>query len=856
MNTKTVESLIKYMDSVKSSQDELHELSRNWDTLSLLSQLGDSGVNMNKIKADFVHLSNELISHFGEEMLKKIISEMGSKAQVSVDIVVRNLFERTADIGFLATDEAIRNFLRKNPTIYSENYQVNLKDMQKRFEEYAKKYSVYFDIILMNPQGNILASIKPNSVVKSHDAILQEVKHTNEEYVETYRAHDFLPEHEKSLVYSYRVTKSDNSDELLGVLCLCFKFEDEMQGVFANLINPSTKESMTLLDSDGFVIATSDKYHIPLGAKLKTVLDAPYEIITFGGRDYLAKSAKTNGYQGFYGLGWQGHIMVPLEHAFYTSDSDDFEITQNLLLAILQHSDLFAESLKAIPLQAESIQHDLNRAIWNGNVKQHNSGNSNKQFSKALLQEIRTTGENTKRIIAESMADLTKTMVLSDSVFLADLILDIMDRNLYERANDCRWWALTPDFRSLLSQESITPSATEKMSTILAKINTLYTVYTNLFIYNSQGVIVAVSQNSQEYLIGTKLSQKWVQETLQLQDTSKYCVSEFEKSPLYENKETYIYNAAIRSDISEDVVVGGIGIVFDSEVEFEQMIIESLPQSKTGLQKDTLFSVLTTSQGKIIASNHSKLEVGQHFEIDKKFYGLKNGESLSEIIEYEGDYYALGVKCSQGYREYKSTHDDYVNSVYNFVFSYISNVAQTKVSIEESSEELMISKEIQALVEANSIEVATFMIGQKWLGVKAEDVVEAISIAALTSTVTIDADHHFKGTMEYGNSLLSVIDIQNFVQEKRDVPYEEIIILRFGEKGYIGILANALRSIPSIKNENIKTLDEYVIGNGTLVTSMVFPPKDAPSQEVLSILNITKIQESLVAPNLSYMNKR
>ena len=112
---------------------------------------------MNKIKADFVHLSNELISHFGEEMLKKIISEMGSKAQVSVDIVVRNLFERTADIGFLATDEAIRNFLRKNPTIYSENYQVNLKVMQKRFEEYAPSQEVLSILNITKIQESLVA---------------------------------------------------------------------------------------------------------------------------------------------------------------------------------------------------------------------------------------------------------------------------------------------------------------------------------------------------------------------------------------------------------------------------------------------------------------------------------------------------------------------------------------------------------------------------------------------------------------------------------------------------------------------------------------------------------------------------
>jgi len=37
---------------------------------------------------------------------------MEAKAQVAVDIVIRNLFERTADIGFLATDDDIREFIR------------------------------------------------------------------------------------------------------------------------------------------------------------------------------------------------------------------------------------------------------------------------------------------------------------------------------------------------------------------------------------------------------------------------------------------------------------------------------------------------------------------------------------------------------------------------------------------------------------------------------------------------------------------------------------------------------------------------------------------------------------------------
>ncbi len=89
-----------------------------------------------------------------------------------------------------------------------------------------------------------------------------------------------------------------------------------MKGIFNNLIDPKNKESITILDEQGVVIASSDKVHIPLDSKLPIVLNEQYKIISFAGRDYIAKTCKTNGYQGFKGLNWYGHIMIPLEYAF------------------------------------------------------------------------------------------------------------------------------------------------------------------------------------------------------------------------------------------------------------------------------------------------------------------------------------------------------------------------------------------------------------------------------------------------------------------------------------------------------------------------------------------------------------
>ena len=845
---------IKYMEVVEESREELNDLSRNWDSLSLLSQLGDAGVNMSKIKSNFTSLSSELINYLGLELLKKNVSEMNSKAQVAVDIVIRNLFERTADIGFLATDQKIREFLLQNTSKFTNEFKTEHDAIQKRFLEYVDKYSVYFDIVLMNTKGDILASIdSKRSVSKSHDSIIDLALKTSDEYVETYKYHDFLPEHEKSLVYSYRVTQTnDPESEVLGVLALCFKFEDEMEGVFDNLVNPQTKECITLLGNDGKVIATSDMYHIPVGAKLETVLDKSYKIISFGGRDYLAKTCETNGYQGFYGLGWYGHIMVPLDHAFVHTQNSDFVISDELLLSILQHSNQFSESLKNIPIQAHDIQYNLNRAIWNGNIKQSNSQNNNKQFSKALLQEIRNTGENTKNIIGASMASLTKTMVLGDSLFLADLILDIMDRNLYERANDCRWWALTPDFRKILHQETISPYDRDDMSKILKYINNLYTVYTNLFIYDKNSVIVAVSNDDEKHLIGRSLSEAWVKKTLQITDSSKYCVSDFNETNLYDGKHTYIYNAPILSLEDESDVLGGIGIVFDSELEFKAMINEALPKDDEGNVPHGLFSVITTKDQIIIASNNEKYLTGKKFIIDEKFFDLKVGESLSEIIDFQGQYYALGVQCSKGYREYKSDKDDYSNDVYNFVFSYISEVEDTLVKEENN---FRLEKDISSSSNERSVDIASFMVGSQWLGVKATEVVESICVTDLKETIKMDENHHFKGTVLYGESVVSVIDIQHFINEQNDLPYQEIVILKFGKDSYIGILVHSLSDIPEIDISDIKSLQEYIIGNGTLVQSVVFPNK-SNSNDVLSILSVEKINDNLVEPNLTHMTPK
>jgi chemotaxis signal transduction protein len=841
---------MKYMESVEDYRENLLLLSNTWDSLAIMGKLGRSNIDMELTKKNFSTLTEELLNHLSEELLKKSVREMTAKASIAIDIVIRNLFERTADIGFLATDDDIRYFLQNTVSKYASSYDENIIHIKNRFEEYVQKYSVYFDIVLMDTQGNVLANLVDDiDLPKSKDEVINLVLNTNEDYIETYKYHDFTPQYKKTLVYSYKVQETNDKDsKIIGILSLCFRFTNEMEGVFENLINPDTQECITILDNSGKVIASSDKYHIPINAKVELVLDKMYKVVSFGGRYYLAKTCKTKGYQGFMGLGWYGHIMVPIENAFLNNQKDDINIKNSLLEAILQHGENFSNELKQIPIQAKSIQNNLHRAVWNGNITTNDSQTVDKGFSRTLLNEIAKTGEQTREIFNSSIINLTKTIILNDTVSIASLMIDIMDRNLYERANDCRWWALTSEFRKTLSKSTIDNTDVQKLCKILKYINDLYTVYTNLFIYDKDGVIIAVSNPKHQMIISKKLSNIWVNDTLKIKSSSQYCVSNFEQSELYENRPTYIYNASIKSLENESDIVGGIGIVFDSEVEFYEMIKDSMPRYVTGEIKKGVFGLFVAKDKTIISSTNQNYKVGTKFDIDDKFFELSNGQTYSQIITLDNKLYAVGVKCSQGYREYKSAKDNYSNDVFAFFFSYIS---EADILNSVSEEYFFQNNKVIDETDVDYSEIATFHIGEKYLGVHTKDVLEAISIDKLESSIVLDDDNYFKGTVPYKKNIVSVLDIRPFIKEESKAQIQEIIMMRYsgaGENHYIGILVDKLENVIDIETNRIKKIESHFISGGALIESIVSLDKnnhDNQDTKLLTILNISKIGAEL-----------
>ncbi len=844
-----------YMSRLNQHRNSIFQLQSVWDNLSLLAQLSGTGTDMTQTRAAFGAVTNDVIDDLSQEMLKKAINRLASKAYVTINIVIRNLFERTADIGFLATDDDIRDFLTKHLNgISTPSDKIKLLE---RFDEYVKKYSVYSNIILLDTKSNVIAQLdKSNTVTKSEDILIQESIRTEQAYVETYRHSDLLPDEAKSLIYSYRVT-SAGGGEILGVLCLCFRFEDEMEGVFQDITTKDDWAVGVMLDHEHSVIATSDKYQIPLGAKLEVTEEKQDWILTkFAGREYIAVTRKTSGYQGYIGPGWLGHSMIPLEHMFENDLMDTIGgIDSKLLTKVMRSPSLFTQKLLDIPKQAASIQSKLNQSVWNGNIWQTKQSDARQNsFSKALLWEISNTGFKTQNVIETTVTELYQTVVsvmLENSSFFAFLAVDIMDRNLYERANDCRWWALTTSFRKILSKPA---NASEKLGyskvdlseieKILKYINQLYTVYDNLVIFDRYGKVLACSNSNYNECVGSIIESEWVSRVKGLRTSQEYVVSRFEPSPLYKDKHTYIYSAPIRSPDNLSIV-GGIGIVFDSEPQFKAILKDIVPRDDNGKLIEGSFTLFVDGNLNVVSSSSKEFAVGSEFKIHPALCKMDPGNSAFDIAVYQGNYYAIGARASSGYREYKGVGDDYKNQMTAMIFIPLGNaetiddLIQADLAIQHNE----FKPTSTSVVGTNTKEYATFYVNGQWLGIPTNNVVEALQDVHVRSIP--DTISSVEGVFQYQGKVIPAVNLAKMMGMKNSKISENmqmIVIQANDNSSETAILVNALGEIPPIDEAKIEpitnifnnTKNNVVVG----VTPVATHDGDSKMLTVLSAENL------------------
>ena len=599
-----VEHVIRYMDCIDESREALLALEQRWDLLDVLGRVIDVPTEVSRTRKEFGALRAVLIDALAEENLKKVTASIGIRAQVVVDIVVRNLFERTADIGFLATDEDLRGFLSPAATVSDEA-------IRQRLIEYRAKYSVYKNVVLLDPGGRVRAAADTAGLPdRCGDAFVRQALGTAAPYVESFAPSDLVADAGSQLIYAHRI--DDAAGRPLGVLALVFGFAEELAGVFANLLAPGDWTIAALLDAEGRVLASSDAAQLPVATRLAVDPRVDQQIVRLAGRRYIAAARTAGGYQGYAGPGWCGCALIPVEAAFDddSDDDDDDGAGDRLGDTVACDDDIFSAAMRDIPRRADAIQAALNLTVWNGTlaIADDAAGTGERGDAAArrtLLAEISVTGARTRQVFADAIATLTRTAIgaiVANCAASAALAVDIMDRNLYERANDCRWWALTTRFRDALAAPATIAAARPELTAILRYINDLYTVYTNLILFDRDGRVQAVSDPAQAHLVGGQLPDGLATRFMARAATAFYGVSDCRPTALYGGGATYIYGAPVLHLQEPNRAVGGVAIVFDGIPQLRSMLTDTLPTDAAGDTLPGAISLFVDGAGRIVSS--------------------------------------------------------------------------------------------------------------------------------------------------------------------------------------------------------------------------------------------------------------
>lgn len=809
-----IDDFLPYMRDVVRCESSLRELNLTWRMIEATAKMtldrdDDSRSLLPMMAATrerFQKLETDLVERLVHQKVENVMDEVGTQARHVIDVVVRNLYERTADVGFLAMDETLCRFMAE------------LTDDQDaicdRLRAYQSKYTVYDEIILVAPDGRVRAHLDTSTPLShTHDPLIERAMRADG-FVEGFECTDLRPGAGPALVYAHKMQHPDTR-QTVGVLCLVFAFDTEMAGIFRARHDPEGRSNMLLLDSQDRVIASADPQWIPLGMKVPTHRSQHPRLCLIAGRQYLIQTFASPGYQGYAGPpGWQSQVVVPLDVAFGGSAGGVLQTLEvSLTEGLLHHARTFCPPLHAIVTAADAIQ----RVVWNGQAM--TAGRRRSQHGiKSVLDQISETGKRTNEVFVKAIRELYDTVLASrlDSArFVTQLLVELLDRNLYERANDCRWWALTPVVRSTLADPARLNTAQQVLGPTLDHINGLYTVYTRLVVYDRNGRIVATSRHDPQNgsdMLGRQIAPDVVHQVMRLPHEQAYHVEPFGPSSLYDGHPTYIYHAAIRAPGRNDVV-GGIGIVFDATRELKAML-----DSGVGQQGQAL-ALFASADGTVLASQSAAHPAGSVLRLPDGMAALKAGEARSEVVIMQDQYVVLSCAASPGYREFK-TSDGHRDDVLAVLMHPLGEVVQARRNSQQQD-----ALQDDSHSASDPVEVATFMLERTLYGVPAVHVLQAVSAGEMR-TVSVGAEPYRLGIVALQregrhDGHVWVYDLHAMLGGQPAAQHDagQVIVLQLGDDR-IGLLVHELHGVPAFDRQRLAPAPGSA-WNGTLSQPLV-----------------------------------
>ncbi len=249
------------------------------------------------------------------------------------------------------------------------------------------------------------------------------------------------------------------------------------------------------------------------------------------------------------------------------------------------------------------------------------------------------------REVNTELATRVKGERLSD---LALMNIDVIDRNLYERSCDCRWWATDRSVVDVLADP--TPESAGYCSMRLGQILDSYTVYFDIVVSDLTGRVIANGRPEHFASAGSRQnSAGWFTSAMSKASGTEFGFESVHRSELVNGERVLAYSCTVREqgDVNGRVL-GVLAVLFRWDA-LAQTIVRNTPL--TDREKELTRVCIVDSHRRILADTaECFLEVLPLTGVGPLLLGARN----YAVIDGEADGAVIGHARAPGFETYST----------------------------------------------------------------------------------------------------------------------------------------------------------------------------------------------------------
>ena len=312
----------------------------------------------------------------------------------------------------------------------------------------------------------------------------------------------------------------------------------------------------------------------------------------------------------------------------------------------------------------QSVNDDIHVLSINAKILAAKSGSSGKAFAvvadsvrgmvgrtQGITDSLQTSVEATVSELMEINSYLGTKVRAERLSQVAENLIDVVDRNLYERSCDVRWWATEAAVTAAL--ESPGAETVSRCVGRLALILDSYTVYLDIVVCDLEGKIVANGRPGRFASTGLDVAaSEWFSSAVRTSSGNEYGFEGVHRSRLAGGSSALVFSCGVREGGSPDGrLVGVLGIVFN----WDGLGAVVVGRAKEMLAAETdrpLHAHIAYRDGTVIASTGSVPE--------GKIPGSTMESVLSSVrgtiipADREGGRFIAGYAASRGFETYRT----------------------------------------------------------------------------------------------------------------------------------------------------------------------------------------------------------